>query len=197
MIFSTGQRYEAFKLPFNWVAEYFDGTYLSEYDFSSQKENSFYAINQDFTIRFGLVGQGAKIFFEKFSGVFNLNGHRLEVIYREGNKDYHLTNTNSKKDLITYKEAVSDMDLAGGGQRTAIQSINFGYKTNIFYDDLQFHFQPIVSLPSGKAAELQIKLTSNKELNGEIIFKRSGVEIEKFHAPLSEKESGHVNWTIK
>lgn len=30
-----------------WIADYYDGTYLSEFDLQTQQANSFYTINKD------------------------------------------------------------------------------------------------------------------------------------------------------
>lgn len=197
MIFSQSQIQSAVNIPFNWVADYFDGTYLSEYDFASNIPNNFYAINQNNTIRFGLIGQRMKFFFENIDGSFSLNGRRVDVAYEVDGKRYLLTNSTNKKDFITYKQAHTEYNQRNGIQRSNIEAISFGYKTICKNDDIEFFFQPVVSLPFNSNAYMEVKLTSNVSLNGELIFIARGKEVERFHAPLEANVSGQINWTIK
>ncbi|QJI52478.1 hypothetical protein [Psychrobacillus phage Perkons] len=197
MIFMKNQVPQAIRLPFNWVADYFDGTYLSEYDLLSHQGNSFYSIKQNETVRFGLFGQGIKFYFENSDGSFYLNGKRVEVMYEVDGKQYHLTTNFNRKDFITYKQAYTNYSSGQGVQKSNIESINFGYKTNYKNEDVEFNFQPVVSLQFGKSAYMEIKLTCNQSLDGELIFKSSGRELERFHAPLEAGVSGQMNWTIK
>ena len=50
--------------PFAWVAEYINGTYLSEFDYITKQENNFYDIDRNSLVRFGLVGDGVSAYFE-------------------------------------------------------------------------------------------------------------------------------------
>lgn len=197
MIFSQSQVPNAIDIPFNWVADYFDGTYLSEYNFANHVKNDFYSINQNNTIRFGLFGQRMKFYFENIDGSFSLNGRRLDVAYEVDGKTYLLTNNTNKKDFITYKQAYTEFNKRSGLQRSNIESVNFGYKTLYKRDDTEFFFQPVVSLPFNANAYIEVKLTSNKSLNGEIVFIYRGKEAERFHAPLEANVSGQINWTVK
>jgi len=198
MIFTRSQIPNPVNIPFNWVADYFNGSYLSEYDFKTHKANSFYSIDQEQTVRFRLVGNGMKFFFETIDGHFHLNGRRLDIAYaNENGKVFNLTNNTNQKDLITYKQAYTDFNQTKVVQSTNIESINFGYKTTIKKNDIQLFFQPIVSLPFGSSAFIEIKLTSNKNLNGYLVFYVSGKERERFFAPLESGKSGQLNWTIK
>ena len=197
MIFTKNPIPQSIEIPFNWVVDYYDGNYLSEYDFITNKKNSFYAINQSETIRFGLIGQRMKFYFENSDGSFHLNGRRIDIVYEIDGNQFSLTNNVNKKDFITYKQAYTDFNQKSGIQKSNIHSINFGYKTNFMYDDIEFNFQPIVSLPFGESANMQIKLCSNKTLNGYLVFLSSGKEIERYLAPLERGISGQINWTIK
>jgi len=98
--------------------------------------------------------------------------------------------------LITYKQAYTIYNKNTVIQRTNIESINFGYKTKYVKNDVELYFQPIVSFPSGESAYVEIKLTSSKELDGEIVFYISGKERERFKAHLRKDISGQMNWTI-
>ncbi|MEK4025529.1 hypothetical protein [Sporosarcina sp. FSL W7-1283] len=197
MIFNNNKAPQAINIPFNWVADYFDGSYLSEYDFQSHKPNNFYTVKQDFTLRFGLIGQGMKMYFDNTDGSFHLNGRKVDIVYEFEGKQYVLTCNNEKKDFITYKQAFTEYNNREGRQRSNIESINFGYKTVYKKDDIEMFFQPVVSLPFDSKAFIEIKLTSNKEMNGELVFISRRKEIERFKAPLQVNTSGNMKWTIK
>lgn len=198
MLFSNAGNSQAIKIPYNWNADYYNGKNYSEYDLETHKKNDFYLIQRNQVARFGLFGQNMKLYFEMSDGSFNLNGKRVEVQYEDENgKIYHLTTNFERKDLITYKEAYAEYSNVQGAQRSHLKSINFGYKTTYRKDDLRIFFQPVVSLPFSESAFMEVKLTSNKKLNGQLIFKTRGVEMERFYAPLEANLSGQINWTIK
>lgn len=198
MLFTSSGNLQTVGIPFNWNADYANGKHYAEYDLLTHKKNDFYLIQKNQVIRFGLFGQGMKFFFEMSDGSFNLNGRRVEIEYiDEEGKVYHLTTNFANKDLITYKEAYSDYNNVQGVQKSNIKSINFGYKTKYMKDDVQFFFQPVVSLPFNESAFIEVKLTCNKNLNGYLVFKSRGVEVERFYAPLEQNKAGQLNWTIK
>ena len=197
MLFTNTGNLRPIELPFNWNADYADGTYLSEYDLVTHKKNDFYKIKRDSVIRFGVFGHNTRLFFEA-DGSFNLFGRRYEIEYHlENGEILHLTSNFFKKDIITYKQAYTDLNGIEGVQRSNVSSINFGYKTNFVKDDLTLHFQPIVVLPIGQAPYLEVKITTNKDIKGHLVFKNRGVEVERFEAPLKAYNSGQINWNIK
>lgn len=198
MLFANAGNNQAIGIPFNWNADYANGKNYAEYDLLTHKKNDFYLIQKNQVIRFGLFGQGMKFFFEASDGSFNLNGRRIEIEYvLEDGQTFHLTTNFANKDLITYKEAYADYNNIQGVQQSNIKSINFGYKTIYTKDDVQLFFQPIVSLPFNESAFIEVKLTSNKALNGYLVFKSRGIEVERFYAPLEANRAGQMNWTIK
>ncbi|MBG9757524.1 hypothetical protein ACNA06_01100 [Lysinibacillus sp. RSDA_15] len=199
MLFASAGNNHAYGIPFNWNADYANGKNYAEYDPLTHKKNDFYLIQKNQVIRFGLFGQGMKLFFEMSDGSFNLNGRRIEIEYiDEHSESYNLTTNFADKDLITYKEAYADYNNVQGIQQSKIKSINFGYKTIFKKDGVQFFLQPIVSLPlEDENPFIEVKLTSNKTMNGHLVFKSRGVEIERFPAPLEVNKAGQLNWTIK
>lgn len=199
MLFTNSRNNQAIGIPFNWNADYANGKNYAEYDLLTHKKNDFYLIERNQVIRFGLFGQGMNFFFEMADGSFNLNGRRIEIEYINADgKTYRLTTNFESKDLITYKEAYSDFNgIQGAVQRSDIKSINFGYKTIYKKVDVQLFFQPIVSLPFNESPFIEVKLTSNKSMDGHLVFKHRGVEIERFPAPLETNKAGQLNWTIK
>src|SRR5690625_356635 len=132
MIFSQNNIPQAINIPFNWVADYFNGESLTEYDLVTHKPNSFYSIRQNETLRFGLIGNGMKLYFETTDGHFHLKDRRVDIEYiNDDGTVFYLTNNPNKKDFITYKQAYTDLDRNTIIQHTNIESINFGYKTRI------------------------------------------------------------------
>lgn len=198
MIFTLAQSPQSISIPFNWAVDYYDGGFLTEYDLKTHRSNDFYSIKQDEAYRFGLFGQGMKFYFETTDGHFHLNGRRIEIVYLdEDNNIFNLTNNTSHKNLITYKQAYTNFNKNTIEQKTNIESINFGYKTMINQHDTQLFFQPIVVIPFNSSVYIQVKLTSNRNLNGKLIFYVSGKERERFEAPLKANVSGQINWTVK
>ena len=198
MLFANSGNNQAISIPFNWNADYANGKNYAEYDLLTHKKNDFYLIQRNQVVRFGLFGMGMKFFFEMSDGSFNINGRRVDIAYEDENGEvYHLTTNFESKDLITYKEAYTDYSQVQGVQKSNLKSINFGYKTTYKKDEVQLFFQPVVSLPFSESAFIEVKLTSNKSMNGHLIFKSRGVEIERFEAPLEANRAGQINWIIK
>lgn len=197
MIFEKHPIPQSVNIPFNWCADYFNGEYLSEFNLGDYKPNSFYSINQNNVLRFGLFGQNMRFFFENSDGSFMLNNRRVDIGYEVDGKLYTLTNNMNKKDLITYKEASANFNQVSGVQRTNIQSFNFGYKTVYNKDNLNLNFQVVTSIPVGDSVFIQVKLTSDKDLDGHLVFVTRNKEVERFHAPLKKHVSGEISWTVK
>lgn len=198
MLFTNAGNIQAISIPFNWNADYANGKNYAEYNLLTHEKNDFYLIQKNQVVRFGLFGQGMKFFFEMSDGSFNANGRRIEIEYEDENGEiYHLTTNFANKDLITYKEAYADYSNVQGVQKSNLKSINFGYKTVYKKDETQLFFQPVISLPFNESAFIEVKITSNKEMNGHLIFKSRGVEVERFKAPLEANRAGQINWTIK
>ncbi|MGE8033858.1 hypothetical protein [Lysinibacillus sp. NPDC093692] len=199
MLFTNSGNNQAISIPYNWNADYANGKNYAEYDLLTHKKNDFYLIQKNQVIRFGLFGQGMKLFFEMSDGSFNINGRRIEIEYidDEDERTYHLTTNFENKDLITYKEAFTDFNNVQGIQKSNLKSINFGYKTTYTKEETQLFFQPVVSLPFEDSPFIEVKITSNKSMNGHLIFKSRGIEIERFYAPLEAYSAGQINWVIK
>ncbi|MBN3522255.1 hypothetical protein [Paenibacillus apiarius] len=188
---------------FIWIAEYYDGAYLSEYDFETKKANSFYHIDKQKLIRFGLIGHGSQVFFDVGNGVFTLNDHRLMVSYRTKEHEYPLTGRAFLyNDIITYKDAVSDANLLLAGAKQGrfsdkIVQYNVGYKKNMALLDVNINFQCLLSIPYNEASFLAIKMTSDKDLDGKLIIRRNGLIVDEIHAPLKAQHAGMMYWEIR
>lgn len=183
---------------FIWVAEYADKTYLAEYDFNTGKENSFYNIQKDKLIRFGLIGRNNKFYFEVFGGVFKLNGIIFDFIYRTKEKDYRLIGWPHRyTDIITYKDAetyfLPDSMRNGsppvGGR---ITQYNLGYKALLNIAGVSFNFRPIICV-SAKGLCLNLRLVADAALNGKLLVLRNNQVMKEIEAPLKKGVGGEVN----
>lgn len=200
MIFKDGKDYEAYHFPFNWGAEYFNGEYLTEFDLNTNDKNDFYSIQQHKLNRFGLFGAGLKMFYN-IDGSFNIAGQQIEIEYHLDGTVYNLTSNSASKDCITYKKKSIDFHPEIEYQYEKLVSIDFGYKTLLNYDGIQFYFQPIVvvGMPTEHEdgrIEIEIKMTSNKDLNGQLVFKNKGKIMDKEDCPLVRNHKTTVNWII-
>ncbi|WP_068620006.1 hypothetical protein [Paenibacillus tuaregi] len=187
---------------FVWVAEYYDNTALSEFDWKTKKTNSFYDIDRTKLYKFGLVGEGSQVYFDVANGVFNLNNHRLMLSYIAGGVEYGLTGrTLLYNDIITYKDAVSDAKLTGfdpGGQfGNQIVQYNFGYKKQMELENVNINYQAVFSLPYSESTFLQVKITSDQDLDGKLVIRRNGLIVDEINAPLVGGKVGIINWVIK
>ena len=187
------------KQDFMWVADYFDGNSLLEFQ-SDGKENSFYAINKNQLYKFGLIGCGYKMYFDTTNGIFNISDRIIELEYiDENDKKYNLTNNKIiYNDIIQFKDAESTFNpfSLNGAMKTEISQFNFGYKQKLQFEDLNLNLKVICKVPYDKPVYLEISLTSNKELNGKLLIRRNGKAIDAIDAPLQEGKKGLLNWNI-
>ncbi|MGG0807025.1 hypothetical protein ABE144_05110, partial [Brevibacillus laterosporus] len=127
---------------FIWLAEYVDGTHLSEFDFNTKQENDFYSIDKKTVVRFGLIGHGHKLYYETFGGHFKLGNGQIDLVYKTGDKEYFLTGQNEfYQDLITFKRAEAEINLLNstGELSPIITEYVFGYKHKLIFEDISFH----------------------------------------------------------
>lgn len=192
------------KQHFMWVAEYFGDKFLSEFDVNTKKENNFKDIEKDKLVRFGLVGNSKKMWFECNGGTFNIVGRKIDVIFQANGKDYPLTGNgnNFLNDVITYKQATIDASLGrssgtSGKFTSKIIGYFFGYKTQMKINDLNFTFKPIVSLPLSKPAYMQINLMVDEDIDGKLIFIRNREVVDEFDKSFVKGKSEQINWLIK
>jgi hypothetical protein len=195
--------------PFIWMAEYFSGG-LTEFDLETGAENQFKDIDKDKLIRFGLIGNKRKMWFECIGGTLNIAGRRIDIAFedKEG-KIYNLTGNGGymMTDVITYKKAIADVPIGMGNKKsstarsgvleTHIVGYYYGYKTQVKVNDVTFSFKPIVSLPLSKAAYIEVNITADKDLDGRIIFIKNREEIDSYEGQLLKDKTSQINWLIK
>ena len=188
---------------FIWVAEYYDGNYLCEYNLNDKKSNDYYSIDRTKLVKFGLIGMGSQMYFDVANGIFNINNNRIQVSYVVNKEEYPLTGrTFLYNDIIQYKEAYGDMRLSptstGGALKNNIASQSVGYKKSMFLVDANIHFKNILHIPQDKnvAPYLEIKISSDKDMDGQLVFRVNGMIANKVHAPLVKDKAGVYNWQL-
>lgn len=198
-MFGTSKNALPLEIPYNWNADYRDGSSVTEYD-EQGKKRDFYEIDRSKVLRFGLFGANEKHYFEMTDGSFNINGKRIDMEYilPDGNV-IGLSSNFEEKDIITYKEAYTDLNLkVQGVQKSNLKSINFGYKTrickNIDGTEIILFFQPVMSLGNGEPC-IELKITSSEDLDGYLVFKQRGREVGAFNIPLKKDRAGQ--WMIR
>lgn len=188
-----------------WIADYYDGTYLSEFDLQTQQSNSFYKINKEKLVSFGLIGQGSHVYHNVANGVFHINADRYSISYVCEEQEYPLTGrTFLYSDIIQFKNVSSDVNMSGhsgngssGAFHNTIECFNFGYKKMMNLNDVQINFQCVCSLPLKETAFLQIKITSDQDLSGQLVIRKNGFVIDQIVAPLKANHAGIINWDIR
>ncbi|MEK4006321.1 hypothetical protein [Paenibacillus sp. FSL H3-0333] len=188
---------------FVWIAENVDGSYLSEYNFDDRKENSFYQINKNELIRFGLIGMGSQIYFDVANGIFNINKNRIQISYIADGIEYPLTGRAILyNDITQYKDAIGDAKLlsktASGRIKGHITQHVIGYKKPMQIEDVNIHFKNLLHIPQDKNIPpyLEIKISVDKDLDGELVFRVNGLIANRIHAPLIKNQAGVYNWEL-
>lgn len=189
---------------FIWLAEYLDGTNLSEFNLDgNNEENSFYDIDKNKLLRFGFLGNGVYLFYE-IDGVFKLAGQTIEVIYKDKatNIEYYLTGRQEMyNDIICYKDAESTVNISSSGQNmtnigTTISQYNFGYKFSFNINEVNFNFQAVCKIPFGQPVFIEFWLVADTTIDGVFIIKKRGEIVAEIDAPLEQGVGGLLNWMV-
>lgn len=184
---------------FVWVAEYTDGSHLSEFDYQTQEEHSFYRILRKDLLRFGIIGDGCVMYFEVYGGLFKILGQMLEMSYVTDEKTYLLTGQPMMyNDIITYKDAefVFNPKAAGSGYNVITQ-YNFGYKAKFSIDGVNFNFQAVCQVPMNSIPKMELKIVSSEDLNGRLHIKKNGSDLDIIDAPMKKKKGGSITWELR
>lgn len=187
---------------FIWLATYSNETFLSEYNFDNQQQNSFYDIDKDKLLRFGLIGMGMNMHYEVNGGTFNIAGRMVDFAYRDNDTGnvYHLTGQPVivYNDIIQFKNAEADFNPVGnsGTAESTITQYNFGYKQTLDIDGVQFNLKAICGVPYGKNIYMNVRLVADKDMNGSLLIRMNGVQQFLYDAPLSIDIGGEINWEV-
>jgi len=185
-----------------WIADYYDGTNLTEYDLQTKKPNDFYSIDRDKLISFGIVGQGSQLYYNVANGVFHINQDRFAISYIADDEEFPLTGRAFLyNDHIQFKNGSSEATMRNvdkeGKFKNSIDCFNFGYKKTMTLNDVNINYQCICSLPDRDIPYLQIKITSDQDLNGQLIIRKNGIILDRIAAPLKTNHSGLINWELR
>ena len=104
-----------------------------------------------------------------------------------------------QRDIITYKKAISDIDLTKrmGSAGSRIIAYYFGYKTEFTLDDITFNFKPIICVPINQPMYIDIHLVADKDLEGELLFIKNNKIMDTIYAPLTKDVAGGMQWILK
>lgn len=187
---------------FIWVADYYDDTNLTEYDLQTKKPNDFYSIDRDKLINFGLIGKGSQLYYNVANGVFHINQDRFAIAYATNDEELPLTGRAFLyNDHIQFKNGYSEATLntkdKEGKFKNSIECFNFGYKKNMSLNEVNINYQCIFTLPDREIPFLQIKVTSDKDLNGRLIIRKNNIIVDQIDAPLKANHSGLINWELR
>lgn len=186
---------------FQFLANYYDGNYLSEFDFINNEENSFYSVKRDKLIKFGLIGNGIHLYFES-DGIFNLASKSIEISYLENGKEYSLSSRReSYNDIIYFKDAEAYANPNGSMVRTSalgssITQYNFGYKASFMDNGVSFNFKAICKIPYNQPVMLNFRLVSDRDMNGILLIKKNGKIVDEIDAPLESGIGGEIDWQV-
>ncbi|RPK28780.1 hypothetical protein [Paenibacillus xylanexedens] len=185
-----------------WVADYDDNTALTEYDLQTKKSNDFYSIDKDKLVSFGIIGQGSQLYYNVANGVFHINQDRFSISYIANDDELPLTGRAFLyNDIIQFKNGSSEANLntrvKEGKFKNSIDCFNFGYKKTMNLNDVNINYQSIFSLPVNDIPYLQIKITSDQDLSGQLVIRKNGIVFEKIDAPLKANHAGLINWELK
>ena len=186
---------------FVWLAQYLDGTELSEFNFEDKQENSFYSINKQKLVTFGLVGHGMHLCYGVATGFFKIGDYIIEIGYMEENKEYKLCGQRIVyNDIVQFKRSTSELQMAKNSITSFITEHNLGYKVkDLEINGLHFNFQNLLVIPlTGRSMFMSCKLLcQEQDLNGCLYVKRNGVLASLIQAPLVKGKYGYTEWEIR
>ena len=159
LTFSTIAPRSPVSQAFIWMAEYADGA-LTEFDDGGEHE--FTEIDADRVVRFGLVGQGVKVWFERTTGAFNFAGQHLAFVLEHDDRREALPGV-VDVDLITYKRC----ELNVAAQKPEITGFYVGYKGYTLAGGGCW-FKAIVNLNAGETPCIDTSLTFVNDFVGEL-----------------------------
>lgn len=192
------------EIDYMFMAEYLDGALLFECHQDMKKGRTVKEVDKNKVIRFGLIGQGLRTYFNIANGIFIHDGNKIEMIYKTKEREYNLTNnTMLYNDLIYFKNAYTECQHSFTNNRSnasgqVFTGYNYGYKTKLTFDDgTQFYFKPILSIPLNQPTNLNIRLVSNKDLDGVIVIKINDLTKYELIAPLEKNIGGELTWFLR
>lgn len=184
---------------FIWVANYADGSILTEFDYITKEKNDFYSIRKQDIIRFGLAGHGYHFYHDTVGGSFHLPQGKFDFRYVFESRSIDLTSGfDFCNDIITFKKANSTFDPTGVQNISNSQIVEyvFGYKKKISTDDFQAHVKIMFHIPFGSPMYISIRMVTEHDYNGKLQILEGGKVIEQIDSPLFKDTSSEINWEV-
>ena len=158
---------------FMWIAEYFkDDTGLTEFIKINDtiKKNDIKLVNKNTLAKFGLIGNGVRLYYEVIGGNIILYNKNFSFKYKNTttNETYNFNMGNLiYNDFITYKQAVATMGIDNKILQSNVSGYYFGYKKQqMNFNNIILDFKIIVAITANKPIEFNIALTSNTQMSG-------------------------------
>lgn len=196
------------KVPVNqammYLAEYADGSYVTEYEELTAKRKPFDNLNPNNVIRFGITGIGVPLYVESHGGYFHISGRNIQVKYVVGNKEYYLIgHPRFYRNFSYYKTGVAELSMSPKAEMVAwgkpdgeIVSFHFGYDEHILTEDVMFKFKAICNIPFQDKVTMTFELHADQTLDGEFVIIRNGQEVHRESAPIDPEEGGKIEWAV-
>lgn len=168
---------------FIWYGLYKDGSMVVEFN-NDGVETEFSTIDKPELTRFGLMGNGGRVYFDTSDGLIHLDTERVLKLYLldENDEKYPITEIEGKtyNDIIQYKKGYMDFKLSRSrnmncGNVTPFQHY-FGYKIDVdSVPDNTIKVQVIYCLPLRGPISVTVKLNSiKKEFKGKLVAQYGG-----------------------
>lgn len=187
--------YSPVQQDFVWCAEYADGTDYWEFDPHTKAENAFIGIRRKDLIRFGLIGQGAKMYFEVYGGYFKIAGHLIELSFVQNDQVYPLTGLSVMyHHILTFKHAVADL-ISYNRTKPSIQEYMFGYEQEVMIDGLPVTLRVLCHVPFKQPLYFSFELKTSEPIKGKLRVHKNRTT-DEFDAELEANEQGVLNWTF-
>lgn len=183
-------------MEFMYIIEYINGSIETEHDSNNGKINNFSMIQRNQLLRMGIIGHGNKMYYDVPTGIFHYADRQVEILYKDGDTVYNLTNQMILyNDPIYFQEAYSDFNaISGKVSSSVIYAYDFGYKTKLNINGVNFSFKPIMNIPCNQPLNMKIRLVADKDLNGQLIIKVNNMKTYAYDAPLKANIAGELTW---
>lgn len=188
---------------FIWFGTYANGEHVSEFDFSTHKENWFNIIKRKELLTFGLMGYGHYLYYLVPTGSFYLvNNMQVDVVFKDQKGNYYNITNNSNAqyfDCISYKDVETTFSpYLAKTLKGNIYQYNFGYKTKVSTPIANFYFKPIVTISmERKPLSMTFRFVPDKNLKGEILILKNGQVVQVTKVNMRKNVAGETKWIVK
>ena len=195
-----------FPYDFQWVAEYNDGSLLTEYNPKyNPKTTDFYSIDKTKLLRFGYVGHGLRAYFNTYDGVYNINKSQYRIYFRYNNQMYNITEMLgiNYNDIIQFKRRTAYFnplsgDMYGGMEKNNIMSYNIGWKTKFNIGNILFSIKTYYQINRKGLPIIYIKIVPSEDFtNAEIVITKDNTLEYNYPCNMRKNVGGELNWVVR